>query len=381
MSPGVIVHILGMVVLTASLCGVGYSVLATWAVWRFLGGATAAPAALPSVTILRPMKGEEPEGDANLESLCAQDYAGRVQIVLGADSEADPAIAAARRLQAAHPDRDIAVVADPTLHGTNRKLGNLINMSGQVCGEIIVISDSDVRLPPSALSAIVAALQAPGVGLAYGLYRGQPAGNGWSRVAALDINARFASSVVVGQALGAHPVLGPTMALRAETLAAAGGFERLKDVLADDFELGRMVREQGLAIACPPLLIDHLFPERSLGEVWSHELRWARTIRLLNPGGYIGSAITYVLPLALIGAALTGFAPWALMTLTALTVLRLMQCLVLCRLMRADRSVVWLFALRDLLSFAVYLAAFAGDRIEWRGNRLRVKSDGAMASQ
>ncbi len=370
-----------MVVLALSLCGAGYSVLATWATWRFLRGAPAAPVGAPAVTILRPMKGAEPDGDANLESLCAQDYVGAVQIILGADSEADPAIAAARRLQAAYPHRDIAVVADPTLHGTNRKLGNLINMSGQLRGDIVVISDSDVRLPPEGLSALVAALEAPGVGLVYGLYRGRPAGNVWSRIAGLDINARFACSVVVGQALGAHPVLGPTMAVRADVLAAAGGFERLKDVLADDFELGRMVREQGLGIACPPMLIDHLFPERSLSEVWSHELRWARTIRLLNPGGYIGSAITHVLPLALIGAALTGFAPWALAALAVLAASRLLQCVVLCALMRADKSVVWLFALRDLLSFAVYLAAFAGNRIEWRGNRLRLKSDGAMASQ
>ena len=378
MSP---IAIAGMVVLALSLCGAGYSVLATWATWRFLRGAPAAPVGAPAVTILRPMKGAEPDGDANLESLCAQDYVGAVQIILGADSEADPAIAAARRLQAAYPHRDIAVVADPTLHGTNRKLGNLINMSGQLRGDIVVISDSDVRLPPEGLSALVAALEAPGVGLVYGLYRGRPAGNVWSRIAGLDINARFACSVVVGQALGAHPVLGPTMAVRADVLAAAGGFERLKDVLADDFELGRMVREQGLGIACPPMLIDHLFPERSLSEVWSHELRWARTIRLLNPGGYIGSAITHVLPLALIGAALTGFAPWALAALAVLAASRLLQCVVLCALMRADKSVVWLFALRDLLSFAVYLAAFAGNRIEWRGNRLRLKSDGAMASQ
>jgi ceramide glucosyltransferase len=170
------------------------------------------------------------------------------------------------------------------------------------------------------------------------------------------------------------------MAIRAEVLGRIGGFERLSDVLADDFQLGRLVREAGCAIACPPLLIDHVFPERSLGEVWRHELRWARTIRLVNPAGYAGSAITYVLPLALIGALLAGFAPLSLMVLLALTALRLGQCAVLCRLMQADDGALWLFPLRDLLSFAVFLAAFAGDRIEWRGHRLRVQSDGAMAA-
>src|SRR6185312_11911301 len=318
--------------------------------------------------------------DANLLSLVEQDYRGPMRIVLGADSEADPAIAAAGRLRDAWPGRDIVVVADGTQHGTNRKLSNLINMSPHATGDIVMISDSDVRLPPDGLSALVGALEPDGVGLAYALYRGRPTGNLWSRLAALDINARFAGSVVMGQALGAHPVLGPTMAVKAKALAKTGGFERLKDALADDFELGRMVREQGLAIACPPMLIDHGFPERSLGELWRHELRWARTIRLLNPGGYGGSLITYVVPLALIGAILTGLNPYAMVALGVLAGVRFTFGLLSCLAMQADAAAIWLFPIRDLIAFAVFLAAFFGDGIEWRGARLRVKPDGAMAS-
>lgn len=376
----ILVSIIGGALLAMAFVGAVYGAAATAMTWRFLKGAPAPPGDAPRVTILRPMKGLDPEADRNLLSLVEQDYAGAVRVVLGADDGQDPSMAAARALKAAHPDRDIVLVADATPHGTNRKLGNLINMSAHMKGEVVVVSDSDVRLPPEGLAAMVGALRQSGVGLVYALYRGRPAGNVWSRLAALDVNARFASSVVVGQALGAHPVLGPTMAVRADALAAAGGFERLQDVLADDFELGRMVREQGLAIACPPMLIDHVFPERRLSQVWSHELRWARTIRLLNPGGYVGSVITHVLPLALAGAALNGLAPWTLLTFAMLALLRFVQCLVLCRLMRADVGVAWLFLPRDILSFAVFLAAFFGDRIEWRGARLRVKADGAMAS-
>jgi ceramide glucosyltransferase len=376
-----VLSIAGGLFMLMAVAGSVFGVVSTVVTARFLRRAPAALAEAPSVTILRPMKGLDPEADANLASLAAQDYPGPVQIILGADSESDPAIAAARAFKAAFPDRDITIVTDPTLHGTNRKLGNLINMAPRITGDIVVISDSDVRLPEAGLSALVGALEKPDVGLVYGLYRGKPAGNLWSRIAALDINGRFAANVVVGQALGSHPVLGPTMALRRETLERAGGFQRLQDVLADDFELGRMVRELGLTIACPPLLIDHLFPERTLGDVWTHELRWARTIRLLNPGGYAGSVITYALPLALIGAVLTGLAPWAVAALAAMAVLRLVQCLAVCAVMRADLGAVWLFPLRDLLAFGVFLAAYFGDRIEWRGNRLRVKADGAMASQ
>jgi ceramide glucosyltransferase len=375
-----ILSIAGALVLLMAAAGAMFGVIATVAMGRFLGKAQTALRGAPAVTVLRPMKGLDPEADANLASLVEQDYRGPVRIVLGADSEADPSIAAARRLKAAHPGRDIVVVADPTQHGTNRKLSNLINMATYATGQILVISDSDVRLPPDGLSALVGALQPEGVGLAYALYRGRPTGNLWSRLAALDINARFAGSVVMGQALNAHPVLGPTMAVKAEALARAGGLERLKDVLADDFELGRLVREQGLSIACPPMLIDHGFPERTLGDLWRHELRWARTIRLLNPGGYGGSLITYVFPLAVVGALLMGFHPYALIALGVLAGVRLTFGLLSCLVMQADTSVLWLFPVRDVLAFAVFLAAFFGDGIEWRGARLRVKPDGVMAS-
>jgi ceramide glucosyltransferase len=375
-----ILTLAGALLLAMATAGAVFGVVATFAMGRFLGRTPAAPRRAPAVTILRPMKGLDPEADANLQSLVEQDYRGPVRIVLGADSEADPSVAAARRLQAAWPGRDIVVVADPAQHGTNRKLSNLINMAPHATGEILVISDSDVRLPPGALAALVGALEPEGAGLAYALYRGRPTGNLWSRIAALDVNARFAASVVMGQALGAHPVLGPTMAVKAEALARAGGFERLKDVLADDFELGRLVRGQGLSIACPAMLIDHGFPERSLGELWRHELRWARTIRLLNPSGYGGSLITYVTALALIGAVLTGLHPWAMIALGVLAGVRLSFGLLSCLLMDADVGALWLFPIRDLLAFAVFLAAFFGDGIEWRGARLRVKPDGAMAS-
>jgi ceramide glucosyltransferase len=379
MSLPAVLDVLGVLVAIMALAGAGFGLMAAIATARFLARTPAAPVSYPSVTIIRPMRGAEPEFDDNFASLLHQDYAGPVQVLAGADSEADPAYVAATRHRAAHKDADIALVADPAQHGTNRKLSNLINMAPRITSEVVVISDSDVRLPPGGLSALIGALQQPGIGLVYSLYRGRPAGNVWSRMAALDINARFASSVVAGQALGAHPVLGPTMAVRRDVLERAGGFERLKDVLADDFELGRMVREQGFGIGCPPLLIDHVFPERTLGELFVHELRWARTIRLLNPGGYAGSVITFFWPLALLAAALTGFTGPVAGLFWALTAVRMIHAVWLCRLMRADLSVVWLFPVRDLLALAVFAKAWFGDRIEWRGSRLRVKADGAMA--
>ncbi len=371
---------LGIVVVGLAVSGAVYACLATWAAWRFLRRPAAAAAGQPSITVLKPLHGDEPELYENLVSFCTQAYAGPVQIILGVQDPADSALAVAERLRAEHPDRDIVVVSDPTMHGTSRKIGNLINMAAQARGEIVVISDSDVRLGPDGLGRIVAALEAPGVGMVHCLYRGRPTASFWSRLAALDVNTRFAPSVLVGEMLGANPCLGPTMALGAETLASIGGLEHLADFLADDFELGRAVRAKGLRIGCPTMVIDHVFPEASAGEVLAHELRWARTIRLVQPAGYLGSVIIHVTPLALLGAALTGFSGWSLVLLAGLVILRQVQAYGLSRWMSSDRGLLWLLPLRDLMSFGVFIAAIFGDQVQWRGNRLRVQRDGVIAA-
>jgi ceramide glucosyltransferase len=370
----------GVALLAMACAGAAYGFGAVHALRRFLRRPAQSPASPASITILRPLHGEEPGLYDNLASLCRQDYAGPVQIVLGVREAADPAVAVARRAQQDHPHANITLVIDPAQHGANRKQSNLINMSALARGEIVMISDSDVRLPPDGLSQIVGALQRPGVGLVHCLYRGLPGAGFWSQMAAMDIDARFAASVAVGEALGAHPCLGPTMALRADTLARVGGLAILADQLADDYVMGMAVRGAGLTIASPPMLIDHVFPERSLREMIVHELRWARTIRLVQPAGYAGSLITHFLPLAAIGAALTGFSEAADALLAGLLAARLAQAFAQCRLMNSHRARLWLTPVRDVLSLWVFVLAFLGDRVEWRGTRLKVDRDGAMAA-
>jgi len=370
----------GTVVLVLAACGAIYACMATWAMRRFVRRPKRQPSRYPSISILKPLHGSEPELHENLTSFCAQAYAGPVQIVFGAQDPDDPALEVALRVKADHPGRDIVVVSDATNHGANRKIGNLINMAAHADGEVIIISDSDVRIPPDGLDHIVATLDEPGVGLIYCLYRGRRTMSGWSQLAAMDVNFRFAPSAVVGAALGAPLCLGPTMALRADMLNSIGGLKLLANFLADDFELGRAVRAAGHRVACPPMVIDHVFPECSAREMLAHELRWARTIRLVEPAGYIGSVVTHFVPLALIGAALTGFAGWSLALLGAVGALRMAQAVIISRLLAVDSSLLWLVPLRDLLSFGVFLTGLFGERVEWRGRRLRVSSDGAIAT-
>jgi ceramide glucosyltransferase len=373
-------HRLGMVILVLASFGIAYSFVATWATLRFLGRRGRASIRQPSVSVLKPLHGLEPELYENLSSFCAQDYGGPVQIILGAHDPEDPALAVAARVKAEHPELQIDIVADRTLHGVNRKVCNLINMAPYAAGEVIVISDSDVCMAPGGLEQIVATLEEPGVGLIYCVYRGRPTMSGWSHLAAMDVNLRFTPSALVGAAFGAPVCLGPTMALRADLLKAIGGFETFADVLADDFELGRAVRAGGHRVTCPPLIIEHLFPDGSASEMLVHELRWARTVRLVEPVGYVGAVITHVLPLSLIGAAFMGFSRPSLMFFGAVLALRLMQALVFSRLLSTDWRLLWLVPLRDLLSFGVFLAGLFGERVEWRGRRLRVASNGAIAA-
>ncbi len=354
--------------------------MATVALWMFRRRRTPAPTAALAITVLRPLFGDEPELYQNLASVCAQTYSGPVQTIHGAREASDAALTVARQVKGDWPDRDIDVVSNPALHGTNRKISNLINLSAQAHGEVVVIADSDVRFPPEAFNAIAAALEQPKVGLIYCLYRGRPTASLWSSLAAMDINIRFAPSVVVGQALGANPCLGPAMALRADILKEIGGLERLADYLADDYELGRAVRQAGYRVACPQLVIDHVFPETSFKEVFVHELRWSRTVRLVQPAGYFGSLIMHFLALALIGAAFTGFSTPALIMLGGLAGFRLIQAYILCRLMGVAPRDLWLFPMRDLLSFAVFVAGAFGNRIEWRGVRSDVARDGTMGA-
>ena len=371
-------EIVGFVVLGLSVCGAIYSVMATVALWMFRRRPTPAPASTPFITVLRPLFGDEPGLYENLASVGAQTYDGPVQTILGARESSDAALDVARQVQGDWPAKDITVLSNPVLHGTNRKISNLINLSAQVHGDVIIIADSDVRFPPQAFNAIVAALEQPKVGLIYCLYRGRPTTSLWSSLAALDINIRFAPSVVVGQALGANPCLGPAMALRADVLKEIGGLERLADYLADDYELGRAVRQAGYRVACPQLVIDHVFPETSFKEVFVHELRWSRTVRLVQPAGYFGSVIMHFLALALIGAALTSFSRPALIALGGLAAFRLIQAYILCGLMDATSRDLWLFPARDLLSFAVFVVGAFGNRIEWRGVRSDIARDGTM---
>jgi ceramide glucosyltransferase len=370
-----LVSVFGWLVLALAMIGTVYWAYATYVLARFLEQRRSAPTSGEAVTLLKPLYGAEPRLEANLVSFLASRHDGPLQMVCGVQRADDPAILAVRALQARYPAARIDLVIDPTPHGANAKIGNLINITARAEHDILVLSDSDMAVGPDYLAEVLAALDTPGTGAVTCLYRGRGDAGFWSRLAAAGPSYQFLVGLVFGKAKGlAEPCMGSTIALRRATLEAIGGFAAFADVLADDHAIGAAVRGQGLGIAIPPLLLEHASAERGLAQVWRQELRWAATIRALAPTGYAGSVIGMPLALAMLGGL---FHPWqGLPVIAAAFLVRLWTKRVVDRRAGAATAPWWLLPPRDALSLAVFVASYFVRVVDWRGTRLRMKGDG-----
>jgi ceramide glucosyltransferase len=339
---------------------------------------------MPHVTILKPLHGAEPGLFENLASFCTQNYAGAVQVVLGVQDPDDDAIAVVERLRAEFPGCQLDLVVDTTMHGLNRKVSNLINMWRFAEHDVVVLADSDMRVDPDYLSRVVIALEEPGVGAVTCLYHGLPATGFWARLSALGINAHFLPNVITGLGLNmAQPCFGSTIAFTREALVEIGGFVRVADCLADDYAIGAALRARGYDISVSPVTIGHMCGDMSALELWQHELRWARTIRSLDPAGYAGSIITHAFPLALV-AALAGAATASVGPATALGLCTASFGCRLALLRQVERAFnlppqsCWLVPLRDALSFAIFISSFFGQSAKWKGRHYRFVAGGTL---
>lgn len=358
--------------------------LASWAAVARYGRRPDAPAlaTYPSVTILKPLYGDEPGLTANLASFCRQDYPAPVEVVFGVQRPNDPALEVARRVAADHPGVATQLIVDERRHGANGKVSNLVNMTTAIRHEVVVLADSDMRVAPDYLRRIVEALAVPGTGLVTCLYRGVPTGPLLaSRLMAAGIDFHFLPNVLFGLLLGlAKPCFGSTVALRGETLRSIGGFAAFADILADDNAMGQAVRRLGLKVSIPrrPVL-EHFCVAEHMGATLRQDLRWSRTIRAVDPSGFAGSIVTNPLPLALIGWLFDGFGlASGMLVLAALVCRGLLQHKV--RTFAGASIPLWLGPPRDCLSFAVFVASFRPGPVDWRSQRLAVGIDGTLST-
>ena len=331
------------------------------------------------VTILKPLCGAEPALAANLQALLEHGHAAPVQIIFGVSDARDPALLAVEAARRTHPDADIMVVVDNMRHGASAKMSNVINMARHIRHPLIVLADSDVAAPAGTIGSLCAALADPSVGVVSCLHAGRGDAGLWSRLAAMDISYRYMPSVLVGHGLGlAHPVLGPMMALRSETLASIGGFSPFADVLADDYEIGRAVRRLGLSLTIAPRFVIHGCSEAGAMALVRHELRWSRTIYGIDPAGFAGSLVTHVLANAMILVALVGVSGWTMTLLVAALLVRCTLKLAIDRASGTSSGPMILLPVRDLMSLLLFLATFFVGTVDWRGSRFKLTSDGRL---
>lgn len=359
----------------------GYALVALWAVLKGLRKTRRVP--LPAsppqaASVLKPLHGAEPRLYENLRSFCEQTHP-EYQLIFGVRDPEDPAITAVERLRREFPQRSIALAVDPRVHGANFKVSNLMNMLPHAQHDLLVLADADIHVRPDYLTRVIAPLADAGVGIVTCLYYGIPGPSFWSRLGRLFIDDWFAPSVKLSHAFGSTRfAFGSTIALRRDALQTIGGFEALRDTLADDFWLGELTRRAGLRTVLSDVVVGTDVGESKLKDLWTHELRWLRTIRSIAPAGFAMTFVCFTSPLLLLGLSLAPGPVAAGLTLlggAARVLLHFLQRRI------SDQAFAWhevlLIPLRDTLLLMEWAAALAGWQVRWRGQVLHARGDGS----
>ena len=365
-----------------------YYVLCLWGAAEFVrerkaagGGARPTQSLLP-VSILKPLRGTDPEMYESLRSHCLQDFP-EYEIIFGVSESDDPAIPLIERLKLEFPRCVIRLLVCARNLGTNIKVSNLAQMLLEAKHDIILVNDSDIRVQPDYLRRVIAPLADPQVGLVTCLYRGVPGRTLGSRLESLGISTDFSAGVLAARQLegSIRFGLGSTLAFRRRDLEAIGGFESFVDYLADDYEIGRRIAGQGLKVKLSDVVVQTYLPSYTLREFVDHQLRWGRTVRDSRRWGYLGLVLTFGLPWALLALLLSlwlsrgALEAWLL--LVAVAGFRLAVALLVGWSVLRDRQVLRLLALlpfRDLIALLVWIASLAGHKVVWRGDSFRLKN-------
>lgn len=371
------------------LCSAGYLVFALFAVERFNYVRKRSISTInfqPAVSILKPIYGLDAELIKNLRSFCQQDYP-EYQIIFGLHSKSDPAFPIVKKIIKEFKKLDISYVLDSHIHGCNYKVSNLINMYPTAKHDYLLIADSDMRVSPNYLSDLMSPFVDTSVGAVTSLYTGSARGKLASSLNAMFINEWFIPSVLISKIL--RPIkfcLGATMIVRRDLLKKIGGFKSLSNYLADDYMLGKLISELGYKIHLSNLIVENIIEEKSFKDLILHELRWARTLRRVEPLGYFFTFLTDTLVISGISAIIfyTSTQNVGLLLLPVLLVLltRIILHIRIKQITGSNRGgSVWLIPLRDILSFSIRVFSFIGTSIQWRNNAFNVDRSGLIHAE
>ena len=359
----------------------------------------------PALTLLKPLKGCDDTTADSLRSWFRQNYSGQIQIIFGVADADDPACKIIQQLLAENPNCDGQLIVCEKLVGANAKTAKLAQLEKLAKYDLILVSDADVRVPADFLANFVAPLRNEKTGLVNCFYRlANPTTTAmqWEAVA---INADFWGQVLQSQSL--KPLdfaLGAAILIRRKNLEEIGGFKSLANCLADDYQLGHRIAKSGHRIALCPVVVECWDAPADWRGVWKHQLRWARTIRVCQPLPYFFSIlanatlwpllwlVTSLIELSAIidhstqmdffrGCQIKIMLLEGMMIATALLLARIVIAQNLQLRFTAERKLAspfWLVPVKDILQAALWLAAFAGNTVEWRGRKMKLRRDGTL---
>jgi ceramide glucosyltransferase len=361
-------------------------------VWQFAAGVRfpmhrrhSPPPGLPGVCILKPLKGCDDHTVDCLRSWLEQTYPGPLQVLFGVNDPADPVCDVVKSLVSTFPNIQAELIICPEVLGPNAKVSTLVQLRRRVAHPVVVVSDADVKIPAGFLAEFIAPLRDPSIGLVNSFYRLANPMNWAMRWEAVATNADFWSQVL--QSISLKPqdfALGAAMAFRMEDLRAIGGFEGLVDHLADDYQLGRRIAGLGKRIALSTVTVECWDAPAGWCSVWAHQVRWNRTIRVCQPGPYFASILSNLTVWTLLWALICQSVTAGIIAMTVLAMRGAMAGFLDGRLaglsfrLKDVLATGALAPMKDILGFAVWVAAFFGNQIIWRGMTYRVKPDGRM---
>ena len=368
---------------TMTLAAIGYAILSLVAARSFVRSARQANSTFRApVSVLKPVKGIDPEMYQAFASHCTQEFASEYELIFGVASLDDPAVALVRRLQAEFPQRAIKLAICPETLGMNRKVSALVQMVPHAQYAHLLINDSDIRVGPEYLKCVMARFLRDSVGMVTTPYRGRAHGGIFSRIEALCISTDFMPGVLTAVKLegGIRFALGATLAISQRALNDIGGLEPLLNVLADDYEMGERTIRAGYEVALANEVVETSVPAYSFKTFRAHQLRWARTVRDARRAGYAGLVFTFGLPWALLTVVASGAAMWSVALLVLMVVARVAQALAIGVGVIGDRQVLrdlWLLPIRDIHAMILWICGYASDTVVWRGEKFTL-SDGTL---
>ncbi len=353
-----------------------YCVLTVIAARRYLAVRPAAATRMPPISVLKPLSGADLGLEENLRTFFLQDYPD-YELLFAVREADDPAAAVVERLRREFPSVAARLIVTGEPPYPNAKVWSLSMMWTAARHDLVVMSDSDIRVTARLLRTIAAEFDDPAVGLATCPYRAVPGQSFWSALEAVGMNTEFLGGVLTARMMeGMRFALGPTIAVRRQALDGIGGWNSLTDYLAEDFVMGNRIAASGYVVLLSSYVIEHHIGATGFMENWRHRLRWARSTRRSRPKGYLGQVFTNPLPLALLICTLR---PdwWPLLPVTA--VFRAAAAFATAGWVLRDRLTLrmwWSVPLQDIYSFATWLGGFAGNTILWRGRRYYLRPDG-----